>query len=177
MTARCCRSCTSTATRSPIPTVLGRMSDDEVRNLFLGYGHEPLFVEGDDPATMHRLMADDAGQRAGRDPRHPDVGARRARDERASEMADDRAAKSQGLDRSEGSRWLEGRRLLARPSGADRQPSRQSEPSGTARAVDAQAISRKRCSTRMAGCAPNCRRLLRSAAVGWAPIRTPMAAC
>jgi xylulose-5-phosphate/fructose-6-phosphate phosphoketolase len=39
------------------PTVLGRMSDDEIRDLFLGYGHEPLFVEGDDPATMHRLMA------------------------------------------------------------------------------------------------------------------------
>jgi phosphoketolase len=33
------------------------MSDDEVRSLFLGYGHEPLFVEGDNPAAMHRLMA------------------------------------------------------------------------------------------------------------------------
>src|SRR5665647_1729287 len=40
------------------PTVLGRMSDDEIRHLFIGYGHEPLFVEGSDPATMHRLMAD-----------------------------------------------------------------------------------------------------------------------
>src|SRR5271169_4884330 len=40
------------------PTVLGRMSDEEIRNLFLGYGHEPLFVEGDDPRTMHRLMAE-----------------------------------------------------------------------------------------------------------------------
>ena len=40
------------------PTVLGRMSDDEVRGLFIGYGYEPLFVEGDDPPTMHRLMAD-----------------------------------------------------------------------------------------------------------------------
>jgi xylulose-5-phosphate/fructose-6-phosphate phosphoketolase len=39
------------------PTVIGRMSDDEVRSLFLGYGHEPLFVEGDEPAAMHRLMA------------------------------------------------------------------------------------------------------------------------
>jgi xylulose-5-phosphate/fructose-6-phosphate phosphoketolase len=39
------------------PTVLGRMSDEEIRHLFLGYGHEPLFVEGDDPATMHRQMA------------------------------------------------------------------------------------------------------------------------
>jgi xylulose-5-phosphate/fructose-6-phosphate phosphoketolase len=40
------------------PTVLGRMSDDEVRHLFQGYGYEPLFVEGDDPKTMHRIMAD-----------------------------------------------------------------------------------------------------------------------
>src|ERR1700730_6134045 len=40
------------------PTVLGRMGDEEIRNLFLGYGHEPLFVEGDDPRTMHRLMAE-----------------------------------------------------------------------------------------------------------------------
>jgi xylulose-5-phosphate/fructose-6-phosphate phosphoketolase len=40
------------------PTVLGRMGDEEIRNLFLGYGHEPLFVEGDDPRIMHRLMAE-----------------------------------------------------------------------------------------------------------------------
>ena len=40
------------------PTVLGRMSDVEIRNLFIGYGHEPIFVEGDDPKTMHHQMAD-----------------------------------------------------------------------------------------------------------------------
>jgi xylulose-5-phosphate/fructose-6-phosphate phosphoketolase len=40
------------------PTVLGRMSDEEIRNLFIGYGYEPLFVEGDDPHEMHRLMSD-----------------------------------------------------------------------------------------------------------------------
>ena len=40
------------------PTVLGRMTDEEVRHLFAGYGYEALFVEGDDPRTMHRLMAD-----------------------------------------------------------------------------------------------------------------------
>ena len=33
------------------------MDDDEIRQLFTGYGHEPLFVEGDDPALMHRQMA------------------------------------------------------------------------------------------------------------------------
>ena len=40
------------------PTVLGRLSDEELRNLLLGYGHEPFFVEGHEPAAMHRLMAD-----------------------------------------------------------------------------------------------------------------------
>ncbi|WP_186294200.1 phosphoketolase family protein [Bradyrhizobium guangdongense] len=40
------------------PTVLGRMADSELRDLFRGYGHEPLFVEGHEPAKMHRAMAD-----------------------------------------------------------------------------------------------------------------------
>ena len=40
------------------PTILGRMGDEEIKHLFLGYGHEPLFVEGDDPQKMHPLMAD-----------------------------------------------------------------------------------------------------------------------
>jgi len=39
------------------PTVLGRMRDDELCNLFVGYGYEPLFVEGDEPMRMHRAMA------------------------------------------------------------------------------------------------------------------------
>src|SRR5205085_11445518 len=29
----------------------------ELEDLFNGYGYHPHFVEGDDPATMHRLMA------------------------------------------------------------------------------------------------------------------------
>ncbi len=40
------------------PTVLGRMTDEEIRSLFAGYGYAPLFVEGEDPHAMHRLMAD-----------------------------------------------------------------------------------------------------------------------
>ena len=40
------------------PTVLGRMADDELRALFKGFGYEPLFVEGHEPAAMHRLMAE-----------------------------------------------------------------------------------------------------------------------
>jgi xylulose-5-phosphate/fructose-6-phosphate phosphoketolase len=39
------------------PTVLGRLSDQELINLFCGYGYKPYFVEGDEPAAMHQLMA------------------------------------------------------------------------------------------------------------------------
>ena len=39
------------------PTVLGRMPHDELESLFRGYGYAPYWVEGDDPAEMHRLMA------------------------------------------------------------------------------------------------------------------------
>lgn len=39
------------------PTVLARLSDRELEHLFIGYGYKPYFVEGDDPETMHQLMA------------------------------------------------------------------------------------------------------------------------
>jgi len=39
------------------PTVLGRLSDNELTNLFSGYGWKPYFVEGDEPEAMHQLMA------------------------------------------------------------------------------------------------------------------------
>ena len=39
------------------PTVLARIGDDELIALMQGYGYEPRFVSGDDPVTMHQLMA------------------------------------------------------------------------------------------------------------------------
>ncbi len=39
------------------PTVLARISHEELKNLFEGYGYEPYFVEGDEPMKMHTLMA------------------------------------------------------------------------------------------------------------------------
>ncbi len=44
------------------PTVLARIPHDELRALLVGYGHEPYFVEGDDPETMHQLMAETLDQ-------------------------------------------------------------------------------------------------------------------
>jgi xylulose-5-phosphate/fructose-6-phosphate phosphoketolase len=39
------------------PTLLARISHDDLRDLFLGYGYNPYFVEGSDPAEMHQKMA------------------------------------------------------------------------------------------------------------------------
>jgi xylulose-5-phosphate/fructose-6-phosphate phosphoketolase len=39
------------------PTVLARIPHDELEALFRGLGYAPYFVEGDDPMTMHQLMA------------------------------------------------------------------------------------------------------------------------
>ncbi|MGC5345599.1 phosphoketolase family protein [Streptomyces sp. DT171] len=39
------------------PTVLARLPEDELDALLRGYGHDPLYVSGDDPLTVHRAMA------------------------------------------------------------------------------------------------------------------------
>ena len=39
------------------PTILARIPKDELTALLEGYGHRPYYVEGDDPAEMHQLMA------------------------------------------------------------------------------------------------------------------------
>ncbi|BAB77849.1 phosphoketolase [Anabaena sp. FACHB-709] len=39
------------------PTILARISHEELEDLFKGYGYTPYFVEGHDPAQVHQLMA------------------------------------------------------------------------------------------------------------------------
>ena len=39
------------------PTLLARISHDELSALFVGYGYTPYFVEGSDPESMHQAMA------------------------------------------------------------------------------------------------------------------------
>ena len=39
------------------PTLLARISHQEIDNLFRGYGWTPYFVEGSDPESMHQAMA------------------------------------------------------------------------------------------------------------------------
>jgi xylulose-5-phosphate/fructose-6-phosphate phosphoketolase len=40
------------------PTVLARISHEELEDLFVGYGYKPYFVEGAAPELMHRKMAE-----------------------------------------------------------------------------------------------------------------------
>ncbi len=40
------------------PTVFSRISHEEIQKFFEGCGWKPYFVEGDDPMTMHKLMAE-----------------------------------------------------------------------------------------------------------------------
>ncbi len=39
------------------PTLLARVTPEELESLFIGYGYAPIVVEGDDPALMHQRMA------------------------------------------------------------------------------------------------------------------------
>jgi len=39
------------------PTILARISHEELRALFVGYGYTPYFVEGSDPELVHQEMA------------------------------------------------------------------------------------------------------------------------
>ncbi|KOG86181.1 phosphoketolase, partial [Streptomyces varsoviensis] len=39
------------------PTVLSRLPEDELDELLRGYGHEPLYVAGDEPLQVHRELA------------------------------------------------------------------------------------------------------------------------
>ncbi len=40
------------------PAILARIDREELENLFIGYGYQPIVVEGSDPQIMHRTMAE-----------------------------------------------------------------------------------------------------------------------
>ena len=86
------------------PTILARIPRAELESLMIGYGYKPYWVEGDDPATMHQLMAEDARCGDRRDPGVPERGAQGRHARRTAGLADDRAQVAEGLDGAEGSR-------------------------------------------------------------------------
>ena len=104
-TARCCRSCTSTATRSTTRRILARISHEELEALFRGYGWTPHFVEGRRPG--HDAPGDGRDDRALRrstSARIQQRGARAAARPRAPRWPMIVLRTPEGLDRPEGGR-------------------------------------------------------------------------
>ncbi len=138
------------------PTLLARISHEELEALFRGYGWTPHFVEGDDPATMHQAMAATLEQLRARDPPHPGGGAPHAASATRAALADDRAAQPEGLDRAEGGRRPQGRGLLARAPGAARRRARTTRRTSSCSRSGCAATGPRSCSTRTGGSSPSC---------------------
>jgi hypothetical protein len=87
------------------PTVLARISREELTELLRGYGYDPHFVEGDDPGAGASKPCRDARHDPGADPQIQSAarsaGATGRR--RAPALADDRVSHAQGLDRARNS--------------------------------------------------------------------------
>ena len=79
------------------PTILARISHEELEALFVGYGYKPWFVEGSEPDRDASEDGRDSRRGRRRDPR--DLGASPQDGHgRAPALADDRAALAEGLD-------------------------------------------------------------------------------
>ena len=100
------------------PTVLGRTSDEDIRAQLSGHGYDVQFVEGDEPAAVHRALAHALGQGAAPHPDDLDGGPRRKSRCRAAALAARRAADSQGLDGAQGGGRQAGRGHLPFAPGA-----------------------------------------------------------
>ena len=99
------------------PTVLARITREELESLFVGYGYAPHYLEGDDPRVMHQQMAAIARRDPRRDPGDPAAGPG-GRPCCAPSLAHADPPHTQGLDRAQGRRRQAGRRHLALPPGA-----------------------------------------------------------
>ena len=86
------------------PTVLARISRQELTELLRGYGYDPHFVEGDDPAVVHQCSRRYARCDSGADSPDSERRAVSRRDGKpgASALADDRLphARRAGQDRN-----------------------------------------------------------------------------
>ena len=98
------------------PTILARISHEELEALFVGYGYTPYFVEGSDPESMHQAMAATMEHCVLEIRKFQDQ-ARQTGQRLPAPLAHDRLEEPQGLDRAPGSgRALPGRFLAGPPN-------------------------------------------------------------
>ena len=155
------------------PTLLARIPERELHSLLEGYGYTPHFVCGDDPATMHQLMAATMDRVAGEIAQIQDAARHHGVTTRPRwPMIVLRSPKG----------WTGRRSSTACPPRARSAPTRCRWPtSRTAPSTSPSSSSgcgptaRRSCSTRAARCAPSWPRWPRAGRGGWAPSRTPTA--
>ena len=83
------------------PTILARITREELEQLLRGYGWTPYFVEGHDPALMHEAMAATLDMVV-EQIKNIQQDARIDGNLHAATLADDRPQLAKGLDRAEG---------------------------------------------------------------------------
>ena len=112
-TAPCCRSCISTATRSPIRPCWPASATRSSTTCSAATATRRISSKATSPTSMHELMAATLDRVC--DEITPDQSGRAAEwHSRTAPLADDRAAHAQGMDMSEGNRRPANRGLLAR---------------------------------------------------------------
>ena len=158
------------------PTLLARITREELEQLFRGYGWTPCFVAGHEPEPMHEAMAATldtaveqirAIQRAAR--AHGSVG--------ASALADDRPRLAQRLDGAEDRGRQADRGLVPGAPDSDRRVADDATRASRAAGRLAEELSAGRALRRRRAASNRNWRTLRPKANGaWARIRTPMAA-
>ena len=124
------------------PTVLGRSTDEEIRQLLAGHGYEGFFVEGDDPLPRPPGVRRDARQLLRADPGRSRRRARRRGVHEPPALAGHRAAHAEGLDRAEGRRRPADRGHVPRASGAARRGQGQPRAPRDPRDLDAELPAR-----------------------------------
>ena len=103
------------------PTVLARISRQELTDLIRGYGYEPHFVESDVPALVHRSLAGTLDSILAEIHEIQKGGAFLSGDGGAAALAHDRVPYAKRLDRAKVCGRRAGRGDVARASGSDRE--------------------------------------------------------
>ena len=139
------------------PTILARVSHEELEALFVGYGYKPYFVEGGEPREMHQKMAATLDAV---------VGEIRAVQKKARDTGKAERPRWPMIVLRTPKGWTgpkeiagpQGRRLMALAPGAVLRRARQSRQSEAARDLDAKLQARGVVRCRAAGCCPSSRR-------------------
>src|SRR5208283_4892702 len=123
------------------PTLLARISHEELESLMRGYGWTPCFVEGSEHESMHQAMADDGVLRHG-DQKNSEGSAREG-GSRAAAVAHDCSTLAERVDGSGNCGRPQTGRVLARASSSDHECEEERGAPAVAGKLDARVQARR----------------------------------